>query len=118
MRFTSLLVLAAFVSAAPIPGFAAGQDNIRSGFSTGEKYLNMTAAQKRYYSMGIVNGMLLAPLFGAPKENMAGLESCISGMTDTQVAAILTDYLNKHPAQWNDTPHVPMYKALMEACAK
>lgn len=118
MRFLSSLVLL-LITAGPLAGFSsAAQDNIRSGFSTGEKYLSMTAAQKRYYSMGVVNGMLLAPLFGAPKENMAGLESCISGMTDNQVAAILTDYLDKHPAQWNETPHVSMYKALMEACAK
>lgn len=117
MRFASLLVLL-LVSALPAVSFASDQEKIRSGFSTGEKYLDMTAAQKRYYSMGVVNGMLLAPLFGAPKESMAPLESCISGMTDTQVAAILTEYLKKHPAQWNETPHVPMYKALMEACAK
>jgi len=117
MRFVSVLVLLS-LCASPLVGLAADPENIRSGFSTGEKYLNMTGAQKRYFAMGVVNGMLLAPLFGAPKENMATVEGCISGMTDSQVAAILTEYLKKHPEQWNETPHVPMYKALMEACAK
>lgn len=118
MRFVSSLVLSLAVSVMPPSGFAADEVKIRSGFSTGQKYIQMTAAQKRYYAMGIVNGMLLAPLFGAPKENMATLEKCISDMTDTQVAAILTEYLNKNPGQWNETPHVPMHKAMTEACTK
>lgn len=118
MRFVSSLVLSLAISLVPLSSVVADEVKIRTGFSTGQKYIQMTAAQKRYYAMGIVNGMLLAPLFGAPKENMAALEKCISEMTDTQVAAILTDYLNKNPGQWNETPHVPMYKAMTEACAK
>ena len=117
MRSVSVLVLL-LMSVMSVGSFAADEAKIRSGFSTGEKYIQMTAAQKRYYAMGVVNGMLLAPVFGAPKENLTRLENCISGMSDTQVAAILTEYLNKHPGEWNETPHMPMYRALTESCAK
>ena len=41
---------------------------IHNGFGTGHDYIKMTQSQKRVYAMGSINGILLAPFFGAPKE--------------------------------------------------
>lgn len=91
---------------------------INNGFGTGEDYLKMDTSEQRAYAMGVVNGMLLAPLFGAPKSKMLRIENCLVGMTDSQVAAILAKYLRDNPGRWHETPHAPMLAALMENCPK
>jgi len=72
---------------------------IHNGFATGEEYLKMNETEQRAYAMGSVNGMLLAPLFGAPKWELRWFERCLEGMTDSQVAAILAEYLRDHPGR-------------------
>ena len=89
---------------------------IANGFSTGEQFLSMSETEKSAFSMGTVNGMLLAPLFGAPKEQMLRIETCLVGMTNSQVTAIFEKYLRDNPSRWHQTPHVPMYSALIQAC--
>ncbi len=113
-RVVPLLIFLFVVS----PVLAANPVEIKNGFGTGEDYLSMTAAQQQAYAMGVINGMLLAPLFGAPKIEMNWLETCVVGMSDTQIAAILTKYLRDHPGRWHETPHAPMYAALREICMK
>lgn len=89
---------------------------IHNGFLTGEEFLNMSDSEKRAFSMGTINGMLLAPFLGAPKERMSRIESCVEGMTGLQVAAILEKYLRDNPSRWHETPHSPMWAALVDAC--
>jgi hypothetical protein len=110
------LFLGLLMVAIAVNGLAAEPVLIQNGFGTGEEYLKMSPLEQRAYAMGIVNGMLLAPLFGAPKDRMFRFESCVTGMTDSQVAAILTKYLRDNPGRWHETPHAPMYTALMKAC--
>ena len=97
---------------------ALAQDgvDIHNGFTTGEQFLRMSDPEKRAFSMGTVNGMLLAPLFGAPKERMLRIESCVEGMTGSQIAAILEKYLRDNPSLWHQTPHTAMYAALVQTC--
>ena len=96
---------------------ASNQDIlVHNGFATGQKYLEMNVAQKKAYAMGAMDGMLLAPLMGAPKKDMAWLETCAENMTDVQVAAILTKYLENNPGQWHESAHVSMFSAMMDAC--
>lgn len=102
-----------------VSGLALSQVvEIHNGFGTGEEYLEMSLKEQRTYAMGLVNGMLLAPMFGAPKTRMLRLEQCITGMTDTQVAAILSKYLRDNPSRWHETPHTSMYAALIDSCPK
>ena len=88
---------------------------IHNGFGTGQDYIRMTDTQKRAYAMGAINGMLLAPLFGAPKDQMKWFESYVENITDEQVAAILLKYLEDNPGRWHDGLHVLMYSAIKEA---
>ena len=111
--FTAAAVFALAVSVA-----FAQPVTIKNGFGSGEDYLKMGPSEQRAYAMGVVNGMLLAPLFGAPKNKMLQIENCVVRMTDSQVAAILAKYLRDNPGRWHETPHVPMYAALVESCPK
>lgn len=89
---------------------------VHDGFITGETYLKWDKSYQDAYVMGIVDGMFLAPLFGAPERNVTWLEHCLVGMSDTQVAAILAKYLRDHPERWHESVHVPMYSAMKDIC--
>ena len=91
---------------------------IHDGFGTGQDYIKMSESQKRAYAMGAINGMIIAPLLGAPKDKMGWLESYIENMTDEQVAAILSKYLQDNPGRWHDGLHILMYSAVKEAYDK
>ncbi|MBC8231411.1 hypothetical protein H8E77_17805 [bacterium] len=91
---------------------------VHKGFATGRDYLKMNDAQKRAYAMGAINGMLLAPLFGAPKDRVKWFESYVEKMTDDQVAAILTKYVKDNPGRWHDGLHILTYSAIIESHTK
>jgi hypothetical protein len=91
---------------------------IHNGFGTGQDYIKMSSVQKRAYAMGSVNGILLAPLFGAPKEKVQWLELYVENMTDVQIAAILSKYLEDNPGRWHDGLHILTYSAIKEAYDK
>jgi hypothetical protein len=86
------------------------------GFISGQQYLAMDERSKRGYAMGLIDGMFIAPIFGAPQSKLDRFGKCTGGMTDEQVAAILTKYLREHPAHWHESAHTQMYAALLEAC--
>lgn len=71
---------------------------IHNGFGTGQDYIKMSESQKRAYAMGAINGMIISPLLGAPKDKIRWLESYVENMTDEQVAAIFSKYLQDNPA--------------------
>ena len=51
------------------------QVSISRGFFTGGEYLDMTETERRAYATGAINGMLVAPLLGAPQERVDSLKS-------------------------------------------
>ncbi len=91
---------------------------IHNGFYTGQDYIEMSESQKRAYAVGAINGMLIAPIFGAPKNEMRWLESYIENMTDKQVAAILSKFLQDNPGRWHDGLQILTYVAVKEAYSK
>jgi len=115
IRVLILLVISLTVSVV----LAADQSAwIHEGFGKGEDYIKMTEFQRRAYAIGAINGMLLAPLFGAPKDGMEWFESYVENMTDKQVTAILAKYLEDNPGRWHDGLHVLMYSAIKDAYDK
>jgi hypothetical protein len=68
--------------------------------------------------MGLVDGMLLAPFFGARPANMSRLHACVVGMDDEQLTAILSEHLKAHPEQWHQSVHVMLFTALSERCPR
>lgn len=91
---------------------------IHDGFLTAEQYRALPQDSRDAWAAGIVEGIFLAPFFGAPKARMKWLEACLTGMTHTQVTAILMKYINQHPERWHEQVHTTMYSALLDACPK
>lgn len=100
--------------------FAKGGQSVtvHNGFVTGQEFLDGSTQMRRYYAAGLIDGMLLAPLFGASKDDLKWVEACVVNMTDTQVAAILEKELRDHPERWHESAHVIMFAALRSRCPK
>ena len=92
--------------------------SIGPGFFTGKDFLDMTDNERRAYSTGAINGMLVAPLFGAPEDNVNWLKTCTAKLSDEDIAAILTRYIRDNENQWNYSLNVLTFNALRNACPK
>ena len=91
---------------------------ISGGFFAGKDYLEMTDTERRAYVTGAINGMLVAPFFGAPPENLNWLKTCTGKMSDDQLAAILTRYINDQPSNLQLNLNVVTFNAVQAACRK
>ncbi|HKG78811.1 MAG TPA: hypothetical protein VKA78_05315 [Pyrinomonadaceae bacterium] len=89
---------------------------ISPGFFTGKDYLDMGDTEQRAYATGGVNGMLVAPFFGAPEENLNWLKTCSAKMSDEQIASILTRYIRTQPNQLEANLNIVTFNAMREAC--
>ena len=90
---------------------------ISPGFFTAKDYLDMSDTEKRAYVTGSINGMLVAPFFGAPDENLNWLKTCTGKMSDEQLAATVTRFVRDQPSQ-DANLNVLTFGALREACPK
>lgn len=88
---------------------------ISPGFFTAKDYLDMSDTEKRAYITGQINGMLVAPFFGAPEENLSWLKTCSARMSDEQLASILTRYISDRPNKQQNL-NVVTFSALRETC--
>ena len=113
-RLLPLFALVAFVTV------LANQQTVKisPGFFIGKDYLDMTDTERRAYITGEINGMLVAPFFGAPEENLNWLKTCSSRMSDEQLATILTRYIRDQPNQTQSNLNVVTFNALSDACRK
>ncbi|TPG51038.1 hypothetical protein EAH75_06480 [Rhodanobacter glycinis] len=108
-----LLLLALLAITGPAP---AQTYEIKTGFVTGQAYLQMTQPQRSAYAMGVVDGMFLSPFFGAPKVKVTWLETCVTGMPDSQLVAVLDQYVRANPVRWHESMHTLAFSALKQAC--
>lgn len=88
---------------------------ISPGFFTAKDYLDMSDTEKRAYVTGQMNGMLVAPFFGAPEENLAWIKTCSGKMSDEQLASILSRYI-RDQSNPQANLNVVTFNALREAC--
>ena len=88
---------------------------IGPGFFTAKDYLDMSDTEKRAYVTGQINGMLVAPFFGAPEENLAWIKTCSGKMSDEQLASILSRYI-RDQSNPQANLNVVTFTALREAC--
>lgn len=120
MKFSALIMVMAFtisgVSATEGVNKAGNEGVIvTSGFGTGNSYKQMRPAEKAAYASGIIDGLLCAPLHGAPRKEMEWLEVFTKGKTNIQVAAILTKYLDAHPEDWDQPLNLLAHEAFRSA---
>ena len=115
MRLGLVLVMATLA----VADASAAEDApvlVHNGFLTGEQFLKLSADARAKYAPGVIDGILLAPLFGAPKAKLGWLEACVGGMTSSQVSAILETFLKENPSRWHEGAHTSMFAALHESC--
>jgi len=113
-RLLPLVALFAFVTV-----YASQQRvKISPGFFTGKDYLDMSDTEKRAYATGEINGMLVAPFFGAPEENLNWLKTCTGKMSDEQLASILSRFIREQPDQMQTNLNVLTFTAVRDACRK
>src|SRR5690242_19374271 len=91
---------------------------ISRGFFTGKDYFEMSDTEKRAYATGAINGMLVAPFFGAPDERLSWLKTCTGKLSDEQTAAILSNYIANDSNQLTMSLNVVTFNALKDACDK
>lgn len=90
----------------------------KGGFETGRTFLNdRSSAQQRAYAVGVIDGMLMSPVFGAPRDTIEWLERCIKGMSGSQVEAILLKHLKNHPERWHYPLNHESLVAMEDACS-
>jgi len=113
-RLLPLVALIAFASA------YANQQTVKigPGFFTAKDFLDMSDTEKRAYATGEINGMLVAPFFGAPEDNLNWLKACTAKMSDEQLASIIDRYIRDQPAQRTANLNVVSFTAMREACRK
>jgi hypothetical protein len=92
--------------------------SIGAGFFTGKDYLDMTDNERRAYATGAINGMLVAPFFGAPEDNMNWIKTCTLKLSDDDLAGILTRYVRDNENQQSYNLNVVTFNALRNACPK
>lgn len=112
-----LLALLALITFANV---YANQQTVKisPGFFSGKDYLDMSDTEKRAYVTGQINGMLVAPFFGAPEENLNWLKTCSSKLSDEDVATILSRFIHDQPGQGQANLNVVTFNALRETCKK
>ena len=92
--------------------------SISRGFFTGRDYFEMSETEKRAYATGAINGMLVAPFFGATDERMHWLKECTGKLSDEQVASIISVYINAEPARLDQSLNVLTFSSFKFACEK
>ena len=92
--------------------------SISRGFFTGRDYFEMSENEKRAYATGAINGMLVAPFFGAPDERMTWLKTCTGKLSDEQVASIISVYINADPARLDQSLNVLTFSSFKFACER
>lgn len=92
--------------------------SIGPGYFTGRDYLDMTDNEKRAYATGAINGMLVAPFFGAPEDNVNWIKTCTVKLSDGEIAGILTRYIREQESQLNYNLNILTFNAIRNACPK
>ena len=87
-----------------------------SFFLHGNDYLKFSEVEKGAYVTGVIDGLLEAWAFGAPKKRTAWLADCVVGMSSEQLAAIADKYLRENPRKWNWPMNDLVYSAMFDGC--
>ncbi|VUZ86499.1 hypothetical protein MELA_02902 [Candidatus Methylomirabilis lanthanidiphila] len=88
------------------------------GVLTGRTFVKeMSPDEQRLYGAGLINGMFLAPVLGAPRDRVEWLTRCVEHMTNDQGAAIILKHLQSHPERWHKPLNLESWLAIREACS-
>lgn len=103
-----------FFACAVALGFPKGPIQVSVGMGTGSDFREMDEANRSSYAMGFANGIDMAPRFGAPQAEMEWFRSVIQpGMSNVQLAAMISTYIQEHPERWHEPLNMLGYDAFL-----
>lgn len=105
------------MSLALVSASSSAQDvYIHNGFMKAESYLGLPDARRSAYVMGLIDGFLFSPGFGASEQKVTWLHDCTVGMSEGQITAVIDQYIRANPIMWQQPVHVLANNALRAAC--
>lgn len=110
--FYGLLAVAILV----FPGASGSRIVVSDGFLTGNDFLDYDEREQTLYAMGLVDGMALGGLLGAPEEGVLAFADCVQGMRSDQIAAMLRNQLDDNPQNLHHAANRIFWGALPESC--
>jgi len=80
--------------------------------------LRLDQGRQRVYAMGLLDGMHMAPVLGAPEGNriLMFIARCAEGMKASQIAAIIDKYVRDHPERWHWDLKDAGHSGMLDAC--
>lgn len=103
-----------FLLFAPL-SFAEAQESA-GGFLNGNQFEDLPEVVQLYYVMGMIDGMAMAPSFGAP---MTGVQKLFNlgnkGISGKQFHSICKKFLEDHPEKRHESMPCLVYEALARA---
>jgi hypothetical protein len=107
-----VILVASFIATAS----AQSPVTLHNGFLKGEEYLKLSKPKRTGYATGLVDGIFLSVFFGGnDNPRLRKFEKAVEGMSDEQVEAIVTKYIQDHPEEWHLNSHMLAYRAFLKA---
>jgi hypothetical protein len=85
-------------------------------FLNAEKYHQLPLAMRTAYLEGWLDGRLNAGLIGDTAETITAQRTCVIGKTETQITAIVDQYIETHPETWYLPAAMEADNALQSVC--
>lgn len=89
---------------------------IPNGFLSGNGFLARSEIERHAYVIGLLDGLLAAPMMGGDQAMAARLKSCVDPMNSAQILAIFENYLRGNPQIWHYDAQVLFWNAMSGAC--
>ena len=115
LAMATMLVLA-LGARAQEPAPEDGRIRIHGSYISGLQYLDMNGLEKKAYVAGVVEGMLLAPAFGADEAGMVWFHECTRAIGLKELRKYLFEYIKERDALWQHRNPAQIFRAIHEAC--
>jgi hypothetical protein len=118
LKITFLIMLGLMPIVFVPASYGTQQDTLQiyRGLVTNAAFGQLQPTSRQAYLEGVVDGMMLAPLFDAPRTRMARFEKCLPRMTCKQIDDIVTKYLADNARTLRDPIHLSAFNAVSRAC--
>jgi len=97
-------------------GAASGARTAAAAPFTVRDYVSMGGLDKKAFVSGVLEGMLLAPAFGAEESKMEWFLACTAALDRIKLRAKINAYVMAHSDGWQDTTPTAYYRAISDAC--
>jgi hypothetical protein len=114
----ALIVL--FIATIALPAWSqeVPPPRIVGGYVTGKGYMDMDGLEKKAYLMGLLEGMFLAPAFGAPEISEKWLLDCTNQVGLNDIRSYLFQYILRRDELHENQSPLKAYRAIKALCGE